>query len=97
MEQRDEELWKIAQRRAKFQGSLISFVIISMILWGIWWFTGGIERGPGQMPWPLWPMFFMGIFLLFQFIKAYKTDNNTLTEKEYEKLKNQSHNKHVTP
>jgi len=90
MEQRDEELWKIAQRRAKFQGSLISVVVISMILWAIWWFTGGIERRPGRMPWPLWAMFGMGIYLLLQFIRAYKTDKNTLAEKEYEKLKNQS-------
>ena len=88
MEQRDEELWKIARRRARFQSSLVSVVVISMILWAIWWFTGG-ERHQGRMPWPLWPMLGMGIYLLLQFIRAYRTDHDTLAEKEYEKLKNQ--------
>ena len=87
MEQRDEELWKIAQRRAKFQSSLVSVVVISLILWAIWFFTGGRYR-TDRVPWPLWAMLGMGIYLLLQFLRAYKTDHNTLAEKEYEKLKN---------
>jgi hypothetical protein len=34
-------------------------------------------------------MFGLGIALVLKFIKAYKTDNDTMAEREYEKLKNQ--------
>ncbi|MEI7734465.1 MAG: 2TM domain-containing protein [Ferruginibacter sp.] len=91
-EQRDEKLWQIAKRRADFQDSLIGFVVISTICWAIWFFTGGrwAPINSGNTPWPLWVMFGLGIMLVIKFIKAYKTDKDTLTEKEYERLKNKN-------
>lgn len=89
-EQRDEKLWKLAKQRADFQDSLIGFVVLSVICWAIWFFTTGRHVGfNGAMPWPLWVMFGLGIGLVFKFIKAYKTDRDTIAEREYEKLKNQ--------
>jgi 2TM domain len=88
-EQKDEKLWKLAKQRADFQDSLIGFVIVSVICWGIWFFTTGRHGFNGGTPWPLWVMFGLGIGLVFKFIKAYKTDRDTLAEREYEKLKNQ--------
>lgn len=88
-EQRDEKLWRLAKRRADFQDSLIGFVVLTVICWAIWFFTGGLRDNDGT-PWPLWVMFGLGIGLFFKFIRAYKTDKDTITEREYEKLKNQN-------
>lgn len=88
-EQRDEKLWQLAKRRADFQDSLIGFVVITVICWAIWFFTSGQKEIHGT-PWPLWVMLGLGIGLVLKFIRAYKTDKDTLTEREYEKLKNQN-------
>ncbi|MBS1510948.1 MAG: 2TM domain-containing protein [Bacteroidetes bacterium] len=88
-EQKDEKLWRIAKQRANFQDSLVGFVVITVICWAIWYLTAyrnGINLGT---PWPLWVMLGLGIGLVTQFIRAYKTDNDTLAEREYEKLKRQ--------
>lgn len=86
-EQRDEHLWEIAKRRAKFQDSLIRYLVVMMILWGIWWLTDDRQHDRNHTPWPAWPMLFIVISLVVNYIKAYKTDDMTTTEKEYEKLK----------
>jgi 2TM domain len=88
-EQKDEKLWKLAKQRADFQDSLIGFVVVTVICWGVWFFTTGRLGYNGGTPWPLWVMFGLGIGLVFKFIKAYKTDKDTIAEREYEKLKNQ--------
>lgn len=87
-EQRDEKLWQIAKRRADFQDSLIGFMVVSTICWAVWYFTAGRRGVNIGTPWPLWVMLGLGIGLIFKFIKAYKTDKNTMAEREYEKLKN---------
>jgi hypothetical protein len=89
-EQRDEKLWQIAKRRADFQNSLLSFVVISVICWAVWYLTIGRTRNAYGTPWPLWVMLGLGIGLAFKFMRAYKTDKDTLAEREYEKLKDQN-------
>ena len=89
-EQRDEKLWQIAKRRADFQNNLIWFVVITGICWAIWFFTTGQKDEIHGTPWPLWVMLGLGISLVFKFLKAYKTDKDTVAEREYEKLKNQN-------
>ena len=89
-EQRDEKLWQLAKRRADFQNSLISFVVITGICWVIWYLTAGHNGINMGTPWPLWVMLGLGIGLFFKFMKAYKTDKDTIAEREYEKLKNQN-------
>ena len=89
-EQRDEKLWQIAKRRADFQNSLIGFVITTVICWDIWYLTSGRYEHNTRTPWPLWVMLGLGIGLVFKFMKAYKTDKDTIAEREYEKLKNQN-------
>ena len=88
-EQRDEKLWQLAKRRADFQNSLIGFVVTTSICWVIWYLTSGQHNHNIGTPWPLWVMLGLGIGLVFKFLKAYKTDKDTLAEQEYEKLKNQ--------
>ena len=38
-QQRDEQLWQTAKKRAGFQRSLVSYFVINGLLWFIWWFT----------------------------------------------------------
>jgi 2TM domain len=87
-EQKDEKLWKLAKQRADFQDSLIGFVVVTVICWAVWYMTTDNNDFYTGTPWPLWVMFGLGIGLVFKFIKAYKTDKDTLAEREYEKLKN---------
>jgi len=87
-EQRDEKLWQLAKRRADFQNSLIGAASTIAICWAIWYFTSGRKGHNTEMPWPVWVMLGLGIGLLFKFMKAYKTDKDTIAEREYEKLKN---------
>lgn len=88
-EQRDEKLWQLARRRADFQDSLIGYVVITGVCWVIWYFTAGRRGFNSYTAWPVWVMLGLGIGLVSKFIKAYKTDKETLAEREYEKLKNQ--------
>ncbi|HMU73023.1 MAG TPA: 2TM domain-containing protein [Ferruginibacter sp.] len=88
-EQRDEKLWQLAKRRADFQNSMLSFAVITTICWVIWYFTAGRRGINTGTPWPLWVMLGLGIGLFSKFMKAYRTDKDTLTEREYEKLKNE--------
>lgn len=89
-EKKDEKLWQMAKKRADFQNSLLRFVVLAVVLWGIWWVTAGRKGINTDFPWPIWPLFFIGIGLFIKFIKAYKTDKDILVEKEYEKLKKQN-------
>ena len=83
----DEELWRIASKRAKFQRSVVSYFIINAFLWIIWWFTSGTYGKNMGMPWPIWPMMGWGIGLVFQYLEAYGGGKKGLIDKEFEKLK----------
>ncbi len=88
MEQRDEQLWRIARKRANFQRSLVSYAVVNALLWFIWWFSQGrYNNGDGPFPWPVWVMIGWGIGLVYQYMAAYGASRKDLVEKEYEKLK----------
>ena len=89
-DQRDEHLWEIARRRARFHDKLARYVVLIILLWGIWGLTGERYHHQERIPWPAWPTFFLGVLLIMHYIKAYKTDDKTITEREYEKLKRQN-------
>ena len=89
-EQRDEELWQKAKKRAGFQRSLVSYFVVNVFLWLIWWFTTGRRGFNREMPWPVWSMLGWGIGLFFQYLNAYGGSKQDLVEKEYEKLKNKN-------
>lgn len=89
-EQRDEKLWQTAKRRADFQNSLLTSVVIVAICWAVWYFTSYRRGHFSVTPWPLWVMLGLGISLFLKFIRAYKTDKDALAEREYEKLKKQN-------
>lgn len=87
MEEKDEQLWKLAKKRASFQRDLLSYCLVNGILWVIWWFTQG-RHGVHGLPWPVWVMLGWGIGLAFQFVKAYGSSKDDIAEREYERLKN---------
>lgn len=89
-QQRDEQLWQQAKKRAGFQRSLASYFVVNTFLWLIWWFTAGKNGDNRDLPWPIWPMLGWGMGLLFQYLNAYGGSKNDLVEKEYEKLKNKA-------
>ena len=89
-EQRDEQLWQKAKKRADFQRSLAAYFVVNAFLWLIWWFTAGGRGYNRETPWPIWSMLGWGIGLLFQYLNAYGGSKKDLVEKEYEKLKNKS-------
>lgn len=83
----DEELLKIAVKRARFQRHLVTYLVINAFLWIIWWFTSGDREANWGMPWPLWSMLGWGIGLVFQYMEAYGGSKGSLVNSEFEKLK----------
>lgn len=86
-QQKDDRLWRTAQRRAEFKKSVFSYIIVNTFLWGVWWFTTGSQQGFNGYPWPIWVMLGWGLGLGMQYFKAYNGDKDSLIEQEYEKLK----------
>jgi uncharacterized ion transporter superfamily protein YfcC len=84
---RDEELWKVAKKRASFQHSLVLYLVINAFLWVIWWFTADTKNFHEHIPWPAWAMVGWGFGLVFQYFAAYGGTKENLANKEYEKLK----------
>ena len=81
---------KKQKKRAGFQRSLVSYFVVNVFLWLIWWFTTGRRGFNREMPWPVWSMLGWGIGLFFQYLNAYGGGKQDLVEKEYEKLKNKN-------
>ncbi|CAN5299718.1 hypothetical protein BH11BAC6_BH11BAC6_02590 [soil metagenome] len=86
-EERDENLWRIAKKRAAFRRHLYTYMIIIGFLWGVWWFTKGQYTGFYGFPWPLWAMLGWGIGLAFNYFDAYHGSKDDMAQEEYEKLK----------
>jgi hypothetical protein len=88
MENRDEQLWRIAKKRAGFKKNLASYIIINGFLWALWFFTEGRYEGEDMMiPWPIWCTLGWGIGVAFSYYGAYHNDKETDTMREYQKLK----------
>lgn len=93
MENKDQNLWRIAKKRAAFKTQLFAYFVVNAFLWAIWFFTIG-RRGYGNaLPWPIWPMLGWGIGLAFSYYDAYNGSKDSLIEKEYEKLKKEQETK----
>ena len=91
MDDRDEQLWRIAKKRAGFKKHLASYIIINGFLWAVWFFTKGNpdmeEMNEYNTPWPIWSTLGWGIGLAFNYFSAYMDTRETDTMKEYQKLK----------
>ena len=89
-EGKDPVLWEIAQKRAGFKNHAISYLIINLFLWAVWYFTAG-RHGvnlANHYPWPMWVTIGWGIGLAFNFADAYIFPKANSVESEYDILKN---------
>jgi hypothetical protein len=89
MENRDEELWKLAEARVGFKRHFTTYLTVNIFVWLIWYFTGsrGSSYGEVFLPWPAWMTFGWGIGILFHFFGVYVNKGYNSVEREYEKLK----------
>lgn len=95
-EGKDPALWEIAQKRASFKTHALTYVIVNLFLWGIWYFSSRSvhdldidDLAVIHYPWPIWPTLGWGIGLAFHFAGAYVFPKTNSVEREYEKLKEQ--------
>ena len=88
MESRNEQLWRIAKKRAGFKKQLASYIIVNGFLWAMWWLTQGFNnyRNDG-IPWPAWATLGWGVGLAFSYYNAYHDNRESDTMREYQKLK----------
>ncbi len=93
MENKDEKLWAVAQKRANFKKELYTYITVTLFLWAIWLFTNNDKQYTTStsihIPWPVWVTLGWGFAIGLKYIKVYKTNGDTLAEKEYKKLKEQ--------
>ena len=87
-EMKDQMLWKMAKKRAGFKWSFLMYVLVNLMLIGIWYFTSGEEN----YFWPIWPMLGWGLGVAIQYFEAYHGNQFFSVQNEYEKLKNKSSN-----
>lgn len=81
---KDAQLWEIAHQRASFKRHLVTYLIMSVFFWIVWYFSG--EHDIRSFPWPIWPMLGWGIGVAFHYINAYVLPKSNAIEREYEKL-----------
>jgi hypothetical protein len=93
MENRDEKIWALAQKRVAFKKELFTYIVINIFLWVLWLITKNDKPEAREIynniPWPAWVTLGWGVAVALKYFKVYKTTGDTLAEKEYEKLKNQ--------
>ena len=78
-----DELWRLAKRRATFKKSLATYFVMNSFFVAIWFFSSGIH----SYFWPIWPMLGWGLGIAIQYFGAYHSQQFFTTEQEYEKLK----------
>ena len=89
---KDEELWKIAKKRAGFKNHLASYIIINAFLWAIWYITIGrsLHLDEYGIPWPIWSTLGWGIGLAFNYYNAYHNHSEqSSVQREYDTLLNE--------
>ncbi|MCW3083583.1 MAG: hypothetical protein JWP12_949 [Bacteroidetes bacterium] len=87
MDERDEQLWRIAKKRAGFKKQLASYIIINGFLWVLWFVTEGRNDYGDNIPWPVWSTMGWGIGLAFSYYGAYHDNRESDTMREYQKMK----------
>lgn len=87
---KDEKLWQLATRRARFKGQIFSYLAVNAFLWILWWITtrNNTHLHEGLIPWPAWVSLGWGFGLALKYVKIYHLHSEDEIQKEYDKLKN---------
>ncbi|MBS1685841.1 MAG: 2TM domain-containing protein [Bacteroidetes bacterium] len=90
---RDEQLWRIAKKRAAFKKHLATYIIVNGFLWALWYVTVGhdevLDKANILEAWPIWSTLGWGIGLALNYVGAYhQTSKEDAVQREYEKLRN---------
>ena len=88
MQLENEPLWELAKKRVGFKKHLVSYLLMNILLWGIWLLSNTSINRLTITPSPIWVTFFWGIGLLFNYVEVYLIKSHTTVEKEYNQLKN---------
>jgi len=85
---RDQQLWRIARSRTKFQSHLLIFLVINAGLWLLWALVPESRHERHELPWPIWTSLFWGIAVVLQGVAAYSGLNSAeRTQREFERLR----------
>lgn len=87
--EKEKQLWKLAEKRVGFKRHLATYIIINIMFWCIWLFSGKQNEESG-FPWPVFPMLGWGIGLVFNFLGTYVFNKEIAIEKEFEKLRSKN-------
>jgi hypothetical protein len=85
--EKDKLLWKEAKKRVGFRNHLVTYIVVNIFFWAMWYFTDGRSDHYG-LPWPVFCTLGWGFGLLWHFAGAFLMGNKvSQIEKEYQKLK----------
>ena len=83
----DNQLRQLARKRVEFKSHLVAFCIIIGACWISWFIMGQ------HYPWPIWPNVGWGVGFVFQYLFEYRPAKFLSEEEEYQKLKEEYHDK----
>jgi hypothetical protein len=84
----NESLWELAKKRVGFKKHLASYLLMNILLWGIWLLSNTTFSRLTITPSPIWVTLFWGIGLLFNYVEVFLMQTHTTVEKEFNQLKN---------
>lgn len=77
----EEQIRKLAEDRVDFKVHFFIYVVINLLIWGVWYFTGS------GFPWAVFPTVGWGIGLFIHFVTTYRVCGIFSVENEIEKIK----------
>jgi hypothetical protein len=87
MEERDEQLWKLAKKRARNKKNGLIYIVLLGFFWIIWLNNNDFQLGDNMSyAWPKWPTLGFLIAWVIEYIEAHFGDQDRITKREYEKL-----------
>ena len=78
----DEDIRKMAKARVEFRQHAATYVLVNLVLAGIWWFSGR-----SGYYWPIWVHLGWGVGLAFNAYHAYGSGGEAALAREEEKLR----------
>ncbi len=68
---KDQALWETAKRRVGFRSHLLTYIIVNIFLWILWFFSHNSKNPNDTFPWPLLTTLGWGLGVAFHFARTY--------------------------